>query len=466
MTVSVELPRMGENVTEGTIVRWLKQEGDRVEADEPLVEISTDKIDTELPAPAAGTLTKIVAKEDETVAVGAEIAVIDESADKEGDGAKEPKADGGKEEKAETKPEGKPKAKESEAGEEEPGEEEPAKEAPEKERASVSANGGDGRKEPVGALSPLVRKLARENDVDLGEVKGSGRGGRITKQDVLAYLEHRGAKPAKTGEIKRGGAAPAAARPAEAVSTFTVPSGASEVVPFTRIRKAIAEHMRRSLDTSAHVTNVYEVDMTRIAALRERAKGEFKREEGFSLTFLPFVASAVVQAVRAFPEFNAHVDGEAATATLFQEVNLGIAVARDEGLIVPVVKGADGMNLIGLARGINDVATRARTKGGLKPDDVSGGTFTITNAGSFGTIVETPVINQPQAAILGTGAVVKRPVVMTVDGADAVAIRHMMYLYLTYDHRWLDGHKAAQFNARLRQLLEDADFAAELGLEP
>ena len=249
-------------------------------------------------------------------------------------------------------------------------------------------------------------------------------------------------------------------------STFAVPSGASEVVPFSRIRKAIAEHMRRSLDTSAHVTNVIEVDMTRIAALRERAKEDFKRQEGFGLTFLPFVASAIVQAVRAFPEFNAHVDPEATSATLFREVNLGIAVGRDEGLIVPVVKGADGMNLIGLARGINDVATRARTKGGLKPDDVSGGTFTITNGGSFGTLVETPVINQPQAAILGTGAVVKRPIVMTIDGADAIAIRQMMYLYLTYDHRWIDGHKTAQFNARLKAILEEADFAHEFGLEP
>ena len=459
MTVSVELPRMGENVTEGTIVRWLKQEGEWVDADEPLVEISTDKIDTELPAPAAGKLQKIVAKEEETVAVGAEIAVIDESADKEGASKKKPETGDGEE----------PKAEATADAEAEPKSDEPAEDADEdedEEAPRVSANGGDGRKEPVGALSPLVRKLARENDVDLGDVKGSGRGGRITKQDVLAHLEQRGAKPAKTGEIKRGEAAPTARPAAEAASTFAVPSGVSEVVPFTRIRKAISEHMRRSLDTSAHVTNVYEVDMTRIAALRERAKGEFKRQEGFGLTFLPFVASAVVQAVRAFPEFNAHVDGEAATATLFREVNLGIAVARDEGLIVPVVKGADGMNLIGLARGINDVATRARTKGALKPDDVTGGTFTITNAGSFGTIVETPVINQPQAAILGTGAVVKRPVVMTVDGADAVAIRHMMYLYLTYDHRWLDGHKAAQFNGRLRQLLEDADFAAELGLEP
>ena len=454
MTVSVELPRMGENVTEGTIIRWLKREGDWVDADEPLVEISTDKIDTELPAPAAGTLKKIVAKEDETVAVGAEIAVIDESASKDDGGEKEPEADGGEEKKTEAKTEAKPEAKEPETDEEET-------------PAGVSANGGDGRKESVGALSPLVRKLARENGVDLGDVKGSGRGGRITKQDVLAYLEQRGAKPGKTGEIKRADtAAPAATGSAEAASTFSVPSGVSEVAPFTRIRKAISEHMRRSLDTSAHVTNIVEVDMTRIAALRERAKGEFKRQEGFGLTYLPFIASAVVQTLRAFPEFNAHVDGEAATATLFREVNLGIAVARDEGLIVPVVKGADGMNLIGLARGINDVATRARTKGGLKPDDVAGGTFTITNGGSFGTLIETPVINQPQAAILGTGAVVKRPVVMTVDGADAVAIRHMMYLYLTYDHRWIDGHKAAQFNGRLRQLLEEADFTAELGLDP
>ena len=206
--------------------------------------------------------------------------------------------------------------------------------------------------------------------------------------------------------------------------------------------------------------------MTRISLLRDRAKGEFKRTEGFSLTFLPFVASALIQALRAFPEFNAHVDGEALKATLFRGVNLGIAVGRDEGLIVPVVHGADGMNLVGLARAINDIATRARTKGGLKPDDVAGGTFTITNGGSFGTLIETPVINQPQAAILGTGAVQKRPVVMTVDGADAIAIRQMMYLYLSYDHRWVDGHKAAQFNRRLRDILEEADFAPELGLEP
>jgi pyruvate dehydrogenase E2 component (dihydrolipoamide acetyltransferase) len=441
MTVSVELPRMGESVTEGTIVRWLKAEGDWVEEDEPLVEISTDKIDTELPAPASGKLQKIVAQEEQTIEVGTEIAVIDDTAAK--DGEKKPskaKDDGEDEPKAEkvAKPE-----KVAEAA--------PAKAEPE----------GNGKKVDVGVLSPLVRKLARENDVDLTQVKGTGQGGRITKADVIAAMESRGAKPARTGTIRES-AAPAAT----AASSYTVPSGASEEVPFSRVRRAIAEHMSRSIDTAAHVTNVFEIDMTRIALLREHAKGEFKRTEGFSLTFLPFVASAVIQAVRAFPEFNAHIDPEAKTATLFRNVNLGIAVGRDEGLIVPVVHGADGMNLVGLARAINDVALRARTKGGLKPDDVSGGTFTITNGGSFGTLIETPIINQPQAAIVGTGAVVKRAVVMTVDGADAVAIRHMMYLYLSYDHRWVDGHKAAQFNARIKAILEEADFAHELGLEP
>jgi pyruvate dehydrogenase E2 component (dihydrolipoyllysine-residue acetyltransferase) len=437
VSVSVELPRMGESVTEGTIVRWLKAEGDWVDEDEPLVEISTDKIDTELPAPAAGVLQKIVAKEEQTVEVGAEIAVIDETAEKSGDGA----ASAGK-----PKPAEEPKAAESPPAEEK---------AP---AASAPPADGDGRKGVVGVLSPLVRKLARENDVDLSQVKGTGQGGRITKQDVMALLDQRGAKPAKAGTLREKAPAPAA-------SSYSVPAGDQEEVPFSRIRRSIAEHMVRSIDTAAHVTNVFEIDMTRIAALRERAKAEFKREEGFSLTFLPFVASAIIQALKAFPEFNAHLDADAKTATLMRTVNLGIAVGRDEGLIVPVIHGADGMNLVGLARAINDVATRARTKGGLKPDDVAGGTFTITNGGSFGTLIETPIINQPQAAIVGTGAVVKRPVVMTVDGADAIAIRHMMYLYLSYDHRWIDGHKAAQFNGLLRTILEEADFAHELGLE-
>ena len=460
MSVSVELPRMGESVTEGTIIRWLKSEGDYVEADEPLVEISTDTIDTELPSPSAGVLEKIVAKEEQTVEVGAEIAVIDETA---GKGGESPEGDA--EPKREVKSEKKAEAKDQPSGDEAESEE-PKAESKEASASSAEAPGdGNGSKADLGALSPLVRKLAREKDVDLTQVRGTGQGGRITKQDVLAYLEKSGAKAQSSGTL-RSAAPSTQSAPAASTSTFVVPSGEKEEVPFSRIRRAIAEHMSRSIDTAAHVTNICEVDMTRIAALRERAKGDFKRTEGFSLTFLPFVGLAVIQALRAFPEFNAHLDPEAKTATLLRGVNLGIAVGRDEGLIVPVVKGADGMNLIGIARGINDVATRARTKGGLKPDDVSGGTFTITNGGSFGTLIETPIINQPQAAILGTGAVVKRPVVMTIDGADAIAIRHMMYLYLSYDHRWIDGHKAAQFNARLKQLLEEADFAHELGLEP
>jgi 2-oxoglutarate dehydrogenase E2 component (dihydrolipoamide succinyltransferase) len=390
---------------------------------------------------------KILVSEEQTVDVGTELAVIDETARKDGDA--EPAAGDAKtSDEAEAAPEkgnGKP---------EEPAAEEPAAEVP---AAPAEPRTGDGKSADVGVLSPLVRKLARENDVDLSQVKGSGQGGRITKADVLAHLEPAGGKPAKAGTIRR---AP------EPASAYAVPDGESQEVPFSRIRRAIAEHMVRSIGTAAHVTNVVEVDMTRIAMLRERAKAAFKEREGFSLTFLPFVASAVVQALRGFPEFNAHLDAEAKTATLLRQVNLGIAVGRDEGLIVPVIKGADGMNLFGLARGIHDVATRARKKGGLKPDDVTGGTFTITNGGSFGTLFETPIINQPQAAILGTGAVVKRPVVMTLDEADAIAIRHMMYQYLSYDHRWVDGHKAAQFNGRLKQILEEGDFAHELGLEP
>ena len=231
------------------------------------------------------------------------------------------------------------------------------------------------------------------------------------------------------------------------------------------MRKAIAEHMTRSLHTAAQLTNVIEVDMTRVAALRARAKDSFKGSEGFSLTFMPFIASAVVEALRVLPEFNAHILEDAATARLYKEVNLGVAVGRDEGLIVPVVHGADGMNLIGLARAINDIGTRARAKGGLKPDDVVGGTFSITNYGSFGGLIDTPIISMPQVAILGVGAIVKRPMVLEIDGADAVAIRQMMFLSLTYDHRWIDGHKAAQFNGRLKAILEEAEYAHELGID-
>lgn len=430
MSVSVTLPKMGESVVEGTIVRWLKGEGDTVAEDEPLVEISTDKIDTELPSPATGVLSKILVGPDQTVEVGTELAVIEEN----GKGAAAP-AKPKKEVPAPAEPS------------------KPAKPAPEPSRekpAPKPSEAPPAAAEPGAVTSPLVRKLARERGVDVAQVAGTGPGGRVTKEDVLAA----------TGR-------PAATRaPSPPASIYAVPSAASEDVPFTRVRKAIAEHMVRSLQTAAQLTNVVEVDMTRVAHVRSRAKGAFEQAEGLSLTFLPFIASAAVQALRGLPEFNAHVTEDGQSARLFRQVNLGIAVGRDEGLIVPVIHGADGMNIVGLARAIADVANRARTKGGLKPDDLVGGTFTITNYGSAGALLDTPIISQPQVAILGTGTIQKRPAVITLDGADAIAIRQMMFLSLTYDHRWIDGHRAAQFNSRIRQILEEGDFGADLGLEP
>ena len=465
MTTSVTLPKMGESVVEGTIIRWLKQEGEFVNADEPLVEISTDKIDTELPSPASGVLTKILAGQDETVEVGAEIAQIDEDA--KGDGkAEKPKA-----EEKKTK-EKEPEAEEPKAEEEEPEAEQPAakaEETPKPKREEPKQEPQEAPTKPAaraeqpsdggGTLSPLVRKLARERGVDIASVRGTGAGGRVTKEDVIAAAD--GGAAASAPRVTAPRPSPAA----PTTSQYRVPAAAHEDEPFSRVRKAIAEHMVRSLHTAAQLTNVIEVDMTRVAAIRSRAKDAFKASEGFSLTYMPFIASAVIEALRVLPEFNAHILEDGTTARLFKEVNLGIAVGRDEGLIVPVVHGADGMNLIGLARAINDIGTRARAKGGLKPDDVVGGTFSITNYGSFGGLIDTPIISMPQVAILGVGAVVKRPAVLEIDGATAVAIRDMMFLSLTYDHRWLDGHKAAQFNGKLRDILEEADYAHELGIE-
>jgi len=423
--ISVTLPQMGESVTEGTIVRWLKKEGEQVAEDEPLVEISTDKIDTELPSPAAGVVSKIVAGEDQTVQVGAEIAVIEQT-----DGATPP-----------PEPKVEPKVEPPPEPEVEP--------APEPTRAQAPPPAATSRGR---ATSPLVRKLARELGVDVSAVPGTGNGGRVTKEDVI-------------GAARAGmSSAPARAPASEPVRMFDVPSEPSVDVAFSRVRKAIAEHMVRSRRTAAHVTNVVEVDMTDIASLRARAKDSFRTSEGVSLTFMPFIASAVVQALRSFPEFNAHVLEDGVTARLFREINLGVAVGRDEGLIVPVVHGAERLNLVGLAHAVSDIAQRARTKGGLTPDDVSGGTFSITNYGSVGGVLDTPIISQPQVAILGVGAIVKRPAVVTTGGVDAIAIRHQLFLSLSYDHRWIDGHRAALFNSRIKEILERAEFGAELGL--
>lgn len=469
MSVSVTLPQMGESVTEGTIIQWLKQEGDQVEEDEPLVEISTDKIDTELPSPTAGVLKTIKVGPDQTVEVGTELAVIDEAG---GDGkAPEAETEEKEPEEKEKEPKAKPASKEPKAkaekkeADKEPQEEKaapepaakkaPPKRPPAKEPAAketpARVHAGDGAGS-ARALSPLVRKLARELDVDLGSVEGTGSGGRITKDDVIGAARAGGAPPRRAG--------PAAPAP----SQFEVPAEEHLDVPFTRVRKAISEHMRRSRSTAAHVTNIIEVDVTEIAELRARAKDGFRRREGVSLTFMPFIASAVVQALRTYPEFNAHLLEDGTSARLYHEINLGIAVGRDEGLIVPVVHGAERLNLVGLATAIADVGERARTKGALTPDDVTGGTFTITNYGSVGGVMDTPIINQPQVAILGVGRVVKRPAVIDADGVDAIAIRHQLFLSLSYDHRWIDGHRAAQFNSRLKDLLETTDFSADLGL--
>ena len=397
---SVKMPQLGETVVEGTILKWLKKEGERVELDEPLLEISTDKVDTEVPSSVAGVLAKILVREGQTVKVGTDLAEIEA-----GDGARAAR-----------------------------GSEPPSAAAPAASATTLPDRGKRSR-----MLSPLVRKLAAENAVDLSLVIGTGTGGRITKTDVLSYV------------ASRGDAAPGAVPVPAAVA------GGEEVVPVSHIRKAIAEHMTRSLQVSARAWNAVEVDMENVARLRERTKDAFRAREGFNLTHMPFVSRAVIEALLAFPMVNAELRGE--EIVLRRYVNLSIAVSYEDGLIVPVVKNADTMSLIGLARAVNDVAVRARAKQ-LKPDEVHGGTFTITNPGPFGSLISVPIINQPQSAILAFDSVEKRPVVID----DAIAIRHMVYLSMSWDHRVIDGAIASQFLSLVKQNLETWDFAEDLGL--
>ena len=432
MGTSVTLPAMGESVTEGTIIKWLKAEGDTVTEDEPLVEISTDKIDTELPAPTSGVLAKIIVGEDQTVDVGAELAVIDEGAS------------------ASTKPsapadpaqaEERPVPAVSAQAEERPA---PPPQAPALEKQE---------KPHRRVVSPLVRRLAGDLGIDPEAVPASDPSGRITKADVLAA--------ARAG-LARGYAAPTGPLDLPP-SRYQVPAEGHLDVPFDRVRAAISEHMVHSTQTAAQATNVIEVDMSAIADLRERIGGEFAAREGMPLTFTPFIASAVVGALRTYPEFNAHLDEDGRTARLFRNIHLGVAIGRDEGLIVPVVHDAGELSLIGLARSLADIGQRAVTRGGLTPDDVVGGTFTISNYGALGSLFDTAIINQPQVAIMGIGAVQKRPAVVSAGGQDTIGIRHTMLLSLCYDHRWIDGHQAARFNARVKQILEQGDHAADLG---
>ncbi|MBP1235108.1 2-oxoglutarate dehydrogenase E2 component (dihydrolipoamide succinyltransferase) [Arthrobacter sp. PvP102] len=448
----VTLPALGESVTEGTVTRWLKAVGDSVEVDEPLLEVSTDKVDTEIPSPVAGTLQEIRVNEDETAEVGSVLAVI-------GSGAAAPAA-------APAAPAPQQEAPAAEAPKQEapaaapaapaaaPAKEEapaPKQEAPAAQAAESAAPAESGY------VTPLVRKLANQQGVDISSLTGTGVGGRIRKQDVLAAAEAKAAPAAAAPAASTQGAPASAPTAAESSLRGTVQKA-------PRIRQVIARRMRESLDISTQLTQVHEVDMTKIAKLRLKAKNSFQAQNGVKLTFLPFIAKAVAEALKQHPKVNAAYDEDKQEITYHNAEHLAIAVDTDKGLLVPVISDAGSLNLAGLAGKIADVAGRTRD-GKIGPDELSGGTFSITNIGSVGALFDTPIINQPQVGILGTGAIVKRPVVVTDEnGDDSIAIRSMMYLSLTYDHRLVDGADAGRFLQTLKARLEAGAFEADLGL--
>ncbi|WP_328522016.1 2-oxoglutarate dehydrogenase, E2 component, dihydrolipoamide succinyltransferase [Kribbella sp. NBC_00359] len=480
---SVTLPALGESVTEGTVTRWLKQVGDDVAVDEPLLEVSTDKVDTEIPSPVAGKLLEIKVAEDETVEVGAELAIV-------GTADAAPAASSAPAAPAEAQPAAQapaPQAAPAQAAPAQapapqaaPAAQAPAAQAPAAPAApaqaapaqapSVSAPAASAQPatqapststppaaSPNGSSSdapnyvtPLVRKLAAEHQVDLNAVQGTGVGGRIRKQDVIAAAE------AKKAAAAAPAAAPAAAAPAAKAPSISPLRGTTEKM--SRIRKAIASHMVNSLKVSAQLTTVVEVDVTEIAKLRNAKKAEFEAREGVKLSFLPFFALAAIDALKQYPKLNASIDEEAGEITYHAAEHLGIAVDVEKGLMVPVVHNAGDLNIAGLAKKIADLAERTRTNKVL-PDEMAGGTFTITNTGSRGALFDTPILNQPQVGMLGTGAVVKRPVVIThPDLGETIAIRQMVYLALTYDHRLVDGADAARYLTAVKQRLEEAQF--------
>jgi pyruvate dehydrogenase E2 component (dihydrolipoamide acetyltransferase) len=478
--VDVVMPQMGVSVSEGTITKWLKSEGDQVSADESLLEISTDKVDTEVPSPATGVVKQILAQEGETVAVGAKIAVIAPEAAAAAAAAQERAPAGEAEDEAEV-PE--PATQEASAAAATPssaeGEAPPAEAPPEAPLAppaparAPEEPEGDGRGEGKAFVSPVVARIAAEHGVDVGQVEGTGRGGRVTKKDIMSFIESGGARaeaaPAEAPAAPAAPATPAPApeappaappTPAPAAAPAAEPAPGETVEPMTAMRRGIAEHMRRSLDTSAHVTSAIEVDMSRVVAIREKLKPEYQKSYGVNPTYLVFVARAVVETLKDYPWVNGEIRSDQIVTRNF--VNLGFAVELEDGkgLIVPVVKNAEGLNLLGLARAVTDIAERARNKK-LLPDEVQGGTFTITNPGGYGTFHGTPVISQPQAAILGTYAVVKRPwVVQDEHGNDVIAIRPIMNLTLTYDHRLVDGALAGRFLRDVRAKLETWEEAS------
>lgn len=442
----VVLPALGESVTEGTVTRWLKAIGDSVAADEALLEVSTDKVDTEIPSPVAGILLEITVAEDGIALVGGQLGTI---------GALSGSAPAAP---APTVPAPEPVVASV-----------PASEATSSvpTTASAPATTASTVNNSNAYATPLVRKIAAERGVDLSTVVGTGVGGRIRKEDIvsapatLAPVVVSEARPVESKPFVAP-AAPAAAKSATPAAPASELRGRTE--PMTRLRKVIAERMVESLQISAQLTSVVEVDVTRISSLRNRSKAAFESREGVKLSFLPFFAKAACEALKQFPNVNATLDQEAGTVTYFDAEHIGIAVDTERGLLVPVIRDAGDLNIGGLARKINDLAERTRTNK-LSPDELSGGTFTITNTGSRGALFDTPIINQPQVAILGTGAVVKRPVVTTDDtGADVISVRQMVYLALTYDHRLVDGADAARFLSAIKARLEEGAFEADLGL--
>jgi pyruvate dehydrogenase E2 component (dihydrolipoamide acetyltransferase) len=446
--IDVVMPQMGESIVEGTLTKWLKKAGDRVERDEPLFEISTDKVDTEIPSPAAGTLSEVIVEEGKTVGINTVVGRISE-----GNGA----GPGPVAQPVAAAPQAPPPPLAS------------APAAP----AEVPAAEATIVEETAGPLSPLVRKMARENNIDLAKVRGTGAGGRITKTDLDTYLAQRSApapqaappapqyvppppppppQPMSVAPVappappQAAVYVPAPAPPPAPATYGEMPS--TRIEPMSVMRQKIAEHMVFSKRTSAHVTTVHKVDMTRVAKMRDRVKGAFQAQYGFGLTFLSFVLRATTAALRQFPIVNASIEGT--NIIYHRDINIGIAVALENGLIVPVIRNADEKNVAGLQRSVVDLAARARSRH-LRPDEVQGGTFSLTNFGSFGSIFATPVINQPQVAILGCGAVEKEPVVVD----DAIAIRSMCYLALTFDHRLIDGALADQFTGKVKAVLQD-----------
>ena len=444
MPTDIIMPQMGESIVEGTITKWLKKPGDKVQRDEPLFEISTDKVDAEIPAPASGVLQEIKVTEGTTVGVNTVVGTI--------------AVDG----EAVAKPAAPAKPAESNAAAP------PDVAAPPRPRAQTEAPPPPPEKKATPAApqeeeeearsSPLVRKIAREHGISLSQIRGTGLGGRITKQDIMQFIESQGSQSARVGtdafvrpaERSEAPSAPAPATPAPRPAAPAPYPG--DLVPMTNMRKLIAKHMIESRRTSAHVHCMYEVDFTRIVNLRAKLKGGFEQRHGTRLTFMPFFVRAAVMALQQWPIINANIEGD--NIRYHRQINVGVAVALDWGLIVPVLKNAGDLNFLGLQRGITDLGERARTKK-LKPEDVEGSTFTITNPGQFGAVFGLPIINQPNSAIMGVGGITKQPLVITdKDGNDSIAIRSVVHLTLGYDHRLIDGAVADQFMAQVKKNLE------------